>query len=74
MQNSTLVGYMRKSANGGALRISVSKDAFDQAQKYQSKDGKEYVNLVVNLSKTQEVINGERAVTSVCQVIDSSAD
>jgi len=65
---SELVGYLRRSENGQALKMSVSADAFDSAQKYSSKDGKEYVNLVVNLSKAQEVINGDRAVTSVCYV------
>ena len=65
---SELVGYMRKSTNGQVLKMSISADAFDNAQKYASKDGKEYVNLVVNLSKMQEVINGDRAVTSVCYV------
>jgi hypothetical protein len=65
---SELVGYLRKSANGGALKMSISADAFDNAQKYNAKDGKEYVNLVVNLSKMQEVINGDRAVTSVMYV------
>jgi len=67
---SELVGYMRKSTNGEALKLSISADAIGEAQKYQAKDGKEYVNLVVNLSKTQEVIDGERAVTSVCYLRD----
>lgn len=70
MKNSTLVGYARKSANGGAIKMSISSEAFTAAQKYASKDGKEYVNLVINLAKMQEVINGERAVTSVCQLVE----
>ncbi|MBI5000570.1 MAG: hypothetical protein HZB92_03455 [Euryarchaeota archaeon] len=72
MQKSTLVGYMRKSNGGGALKLSISSEAFQGAQRYASKDGKEYVNLIVNLAKTQEVISGERAVTSVCQLQDKA--
>jgi len=72
MQKSTLVGYMRKSNGGGALKLSISSEAFQNAQRYASKDGKEYVNLIVNLAKTQEVISGERAVTSVCQLLDKA--
>jgi hypothetical protein len=70
-QTSTLVGYMRKSTMGSALKMSISCEAFESARKYASKDGREYVNLVVNLSKAQEVINGDRAVTSVCQLVDA---
>lgn len=73
-KSSTLVGYMRKSTNGGALKMSISAEAFAQAQKYASKDGKEYVNLIVNLSRAQEVINGDRAVTSVCQLLSQVAE
>lgn len=67
MKSSTLVGYARKSTNGGAIKMSISAEAFEAARKYSSKDGKEYVNLEINLAKMQEVISGERAVTSVCQ-------
>jgi hypothetical protein len=72
-QNSTLVGYVRKSSHGGALKMSISAEAFANARRYASKDGKEYVNLIVNLAKAQEVINGDRAVTSVCQLTDQPA-
>ena len=69
-KQSILVGYMRKSTNGGALKMSISYEAFAAAQRYSSKDGKEYVNLIVNLAKAQEIISGDRAVTSVCQLTD----
>jgi len=65
---SKLVGYMRKSTTGGALKMSISAEAFAEAQKYSAKDGNQYVNLILNLAKVQEVICGDRAVTSVCQL------
>ena len=63
--SSELVGYLRKSQNGEALKMSISVEAMENAQRYSGRDGREYVSLVANLPKTQEVINGERAVTSV---------
>ncbi|MEW5937091.1 MAG: hypothetical protein AB1665_04640 [Candidatus Thermoplasmatota archaeon] len=72
MQKSTLVGYLRRSNAGGALKMSISAEAMQSAQRYSTKDGKEYVNLVVNLDKVQEIIDGDRAVTSICQLVDAA--
>jgi len=65
---SELVGYVRKSKNNGALKVNISVDAFNDAARYQSQDGHEYVALVVNLAKVQDIINNEREVTSVCHI------
>ncbi len=68
MVQSELIGYVRKSRNGNALKLSLSAEAFDNAQRYLSQDGKEYVGLIVHLAKVQEILDGTRDVTSVCQI------
>lgn len=70
MAKSELVGYVRKSNAGNALKISILKSAFEKAQTETGKDGTEYVTLVVNLSKLKLVIGDEHEVTSVCQLVD----
>lgn len=65
---STLVGYVRKSNGKGALKLSISKDAFEEAEKYLSQDGSEYVGLVINIARVQEILEGTRDVTSICQI------
>jgi len=69
MQNK-LIGYLRKSDHGGALKFSLGVEAFESAQRYQTKDSKEYVTLIANLEKVREVIDGERAVTSIYQLLE----
>lgn len=63
-----LVGYVRKSRSGQGLKINISVDAFENAKRYISKDGKEFVPLVVQCEKVREVLDGRREVTSVCQL------
>jgi hypothetical protein len=70
MVQSELVGYVRKSRNGNALKLSISAEAFDSAQRYLSQDGKEYVGLIVNLAKIQEILDNTRDVTSICQILN----
>lgn len=65
---SELVGYVRKTKDNGNLKVAISAEAFDQAQRYLSQDGKEYVALVINTAKIQEILDGTRDVTSVCQI------
>ncbi len=65
---SELIGYVRKSRNNGALKISISVEAFESAERYLSQDGKEYVGLVMHIGKVQEIMDGTRDVTSVCQL------
>ncbi len=69
---SNLVGYVRKSNGGGALKLDVDKKAFDKAQTFESKDGRKFVGLVINLNKVNEIIAGNREVTSLCQIVDES--
>jgi hypothetical protein len=70
MVQSELIGYVRKSRSGNALKLSISAEAFDSAQRYLSQDGKEYVGLIVNTSKVQEILDDSRDVTSVCQIVN----
>ncbi len=72
MVQSELIGYVRKSRNGNALKLSISAEAFENAQRYLSQDGKEYVGLIVNLAKVQEILDDTRDVTSVCQIKDEA--
>ena len=71
MVKSELIGYLRKSNNGNALKVSISTEAFENASRYTGKDEKEYVSLIINLAKAREVMEGEREVTSVTQIVDS---
>ncbi len=70
MAKSELIGYLRKSNNGNALKMSISTEAFENAARYTGKDEKEYVSLIVNLDKAREIMEGQREVTSVAQLVD----
>lgn len=67
-QENLLVGYIRKSNRGQAIKLSLAADAFDAAERYTGQDGTEYVGLVASLDRVMEVISGERDVTSVSQL------
>ena len=68
MSQSQLVGYVRKSRKGGALRLSIDTRAFANAERYVCQDGREFVNLVVNADKVTQILGGQREVTSLCQL------
>jgi len=67
---SDLVGYARRSIAGGAIKINICATAFEKARRYMSQDGNEYVGLVVSLDKLKSVIDGERTVVSICQLVN----
>ena len=67
---SELVGYVRKSNAGNALKLNILKSALDKAQTVEGKDGTEYVSLIMNLSKVKMIIGDEHEVTSVCQLVE----
>ena len=62
---SVLVGYVRKSNAGGALKVSINSDAFSDCSTYVTSDGQTYVPLVVSLNALSKVLQGERAVTTI---------
>ena len=67
---SNLVGYLRISNAGGAIKVSINSDAFSDCETYVTSDGQEYVPLVISLSALNKVLNGERVVTTISQIID----
>ena len=64
-----LVGYVRRSNAGGAIKISINTNAFGDCETYTTSDGQDYVPLVISLSALRKVIEGDRAVTTVSQLI-----
>lgn len=65
---SELVGFVRMSRTGNAVKVSISKDAFTNARSYLSQNGEEFVPLVINLSQLEQLISGEKEVTSISQI------
>lgn len=65
---SRLMGFVRRSRNGGAIKLSIAQDAFDDAKRYKSADGTEYVGMIINLNKLRCLLTGEQEVTSVSQI------
>ncbi|MEC8243036.1 MAG: hypothetical protein VX043_01580 [Candidatus Thermoplasmatota archaeon] len=67
---SNLVGYVRKSNAGGAIKVSINSDALSDCNTYVTSDGQEYIPLVISLNALNKVLNGERVVTTISQIID----
>lgn len=67
---SNLVGYLRISNAGGAIKVSINSDAFSDCETYVTSDGQEYLPLVISLNALNKVLNGERVVTTISQIID----
>ena len=70
MTESKLIGYVRKSNKGTTLNFSIDTQAFSEAEKFSSRDGREFVQLITNIPKVEEIISGDREVTSICQLVD----
>ena len=70
MDNNILVGYVRRSNAGGALKVSINTAAFADCSTYMTSDGQAYVPLVISLAALNKVLGGERAVTTVSQLQD----
>ena len=68
--NNILVGYVRRSNAGGALKLSINTAAFADCSTYMTSDGQAYVPLVISLNALEKVLNGERAVTTLTQLQD----
>lgn len=60
-----LVGYIRKDKNGQNLRIHFSVEAMDSVSRHVNEQGDHCYFLVARLDKVEEVMCGEREVTSV---------
>jgi len=70
MQRSELIGYVRKSKGGNALKLNLSAEALNKAERYKSQGGEDFIGLIIHLGRVNEVIEGERECTSVCQLSD----
>ncbi len=68
--NSVLIGYVRRSNAGGALKLSINTNAFADCSTYVTSDGQAYVPLIISLNALNKVLSGERAVTTVSQFQD----
>ncbi len=66
------MGFVRRSRNGGALKVSVNQNAFESAEKYQTSDGTEYVGMIINLNRLRNLLNGEQEVTAINQIVESA--
>ena len=65
---SLLVGYVRKSNAGGAIKVSINTSAFADCETYTTSDGQTYVQLVISIGALNRVLSGERAVTTLSQL------
>jgi len=66
---SLLVGYVRKSNAGGALKVSVNTSAFSDCNTYTTSDGQAYVPLVISMAALRRVMDGERSVTTISHLL-----
>ena len=71
MSEYILIGYVRRSGDKNAIKISINTKAFAEAETYETSDGESYVPMTINLARLQRVIDGERAVTTVVQEGDA---
>ena len=67
---SMLLGYVRRSGAGGALKVSIDTEAIQACSTYTTSDGRAYAPLVISLRALQRVLDGERAVTTISQLVD----
>ena len=68
--NNMLVGFVRKSNAGRAVKLSINTSSFQDCETYVTSDGQTYVQLVISLNALSRVIEGSRAVTSINQLND----
>jgi len=69
-EQTLLVGYVRRSNAGGAIKVSINASAFEQCSTYVTADGESYVPLVISIGALERVLSGERAVTTISQFQD----
>ena len=70
VENNTLVGYVRKSNAGRAIKLSINTNAFEECDTYVTSDGLTYVQLIVSLNALSAIMDGSRAVTSINHLND----
>lgn len=70
LTKTNLVGYVRRSNAGGAVKVSINTDAFSDCNTYVTSDGQQYVPLIISLNSLNKVLLGEKAVTTISQFIE----
>ncbi len=70
-EQTLLVGYVRKSNAGGALKVSINTSAMADCSTYTTSDGQTYIPLVISLNALRKVLDGERTVTTVSQFVEN---
>ena len=68
--NTTLVGFVRKSNAGRAVKLSINTSAFQDCATYVTSDGQTYVQLFVSLNSLNGIIEVTKAVTSINHLND----
>lgn len=63
---SKLIGYVRMK--GGQLVLNISEEAIKEAERSET-HGHIFIKLQANADKINEIINQDREVTSIVQVI-----
>ena len=62
------LGYIRRSRRGKAVKLDISLEAFLLAKRYTTKDGKEWVNMIIPIEKLLEVLEGKLEVAGINQI------
>ena len=65
MTKDELVGYVRKSDDGKALKLNILKSSLDEIPVVTGNDGVEYVSLLINISRIKMLLGDEHEITSV---------
>jgi len=65
------LGYIRRSRRGKALKLDISLESFLMAERYSTKDGKEWVNMMVSIEKVLDVLEGKLEVAGINQIENS---
>ncbi|MBJ04174.1 MAG: hypothetical protein CMB65_05705 [Euryarchaeota archaeon] len=66
---SLLVGYVRRSKAGKAINVTINTNAFGDCSTFETVDGQTYASLVISLNALRKVIDGDRLVTTLSQLI-----
>ena len=63
-----LVGYVRKSNKGNAIKLSINKQSLKDCEVFTTSDGQQYIALVISIAALRKVLDGENAVTTISQI------
>lgn len=67
---SQLVGYVKMTNKGNGVKLSINVDAFEGCKTFTTADGEVYVPLIISANALNNVLEGERLVTTIIQHVD----